>query len=304
MQIVGHGIPDEVVAGLAAAIDAFFECPIEEKCRYVAPRPSINRGYTAPRSERLSYSLGVISPDDLFEAFNVGAACSDYPGVDVALDPEMYAENIWPVGLADFQDRVTAWFGYAGGVARTMTTVFAAALGLPDDHFTQFTDHSLDVLRLNNYAVPTDLEMAPTQLGMGAHTDYGIVTVLWADAVPGLEILRPDGTWLPVVPVPGALLINLGDLLARWSNDRWLSTMHRVVPPRDEDGELTRRRSAAYFHDGNADAVITTLEPCLAADGTSSYGDVTVGDIQFGFELSGTAGQSNFTCNSFTITYA
>ena len=131
---------------------------------------------------------------------------------------------------------------------------------------------------MNNYAIPADVEIAPAQLGMGAHTDYGIVTVLWADAVPGLEILRPDGSWYPVVPAPGALLINLGDLLARWSNDRWLSTMHRVVPPRDSAGQLTRRRSAAYFHDGNADAVITTLEPCLAADGTSSYGAVTVGE--------------------------
>jgi isopenicillin N synthase-like dioxygenase len=102
--------------------------------------------------------------------------------------------------------------------------------------------------------------------------------VLWADAVPGLEILRPDGTWHPVLPAPGALLINLGDLLARWSNDRWLSTMHRVVPPRDAQGRLTRRRSAAYFHDGNAAAVISTLEPCLCADGSSSYGSVTVGE--------------------------
>ncbi len=111
---------------------------------------------------------------------------------------------------------MSTWFAHAGAVARLMTEVFATALGLPDDHFTAFTDHSIDVLRMNNYAVPPGMEIAPAQLGMGAHTDYGIVTVLWADAVPGLRDPAPDGSWYPVLPAPNALLINLGDLLARW----------------------------------------------------------------------------------------
>ncbi len=278
MQIVGHGIPDGTIGQLQRAIDWFFGLPIEIKTRSTAPRPSINRGYTPPRSERLSYSLGVVSPDDLFEAFNVGAARSDFPGLD--LDAEIYAESIWPelAGADAFREEVGAWFQAAGAVARRMTEIFAVALGLPPEHFASFTDHSIDVLRMNHYEVPEGVVVGDSQMGMGAHTDYGIVTVLWADPVPGLEILRPDGAWCPVVPAPGALLINLGDLLARWSNDRWLSTMHRVVPPRDADGTLQRRRSAAYFHDGNADAVVSTLPPCRAADGTSSYDDVTVAE--------------------------
>ncbi len=280
MQIVGHGIPDDVVAGLGAAIDWFFELPEDAKAATRAPRPSVNRGYTPPRSERLSYSLGVVSPDDLFAAFNVGAARSDYPGLD--LDADTYAENIWPDGVDDdgarFRQPVLRWFAAAGAVARRMAEIFATALGLPGDHFAPFTDHSIDVLRMNLYDVPEGVIVGDSQMGMGAHTDYGIVTVLWADPVPGLEILRPDGSWLPVVPEPGALLINLGDLLARWSNDRWLSTMHRVAPPRDAAGDLLRRRSAAFFHDGNADALISTLAPCRAADGSSTYPDVTVGE--------------------------
>ena len=278
LQIVGHGVPTEVTDGLAGAIDWFFALPIDEKRRLMSPRASINRGYTPSRSERLSYSLGVVSPDDLFEAFNVGAAASDFP--QLALDPEIYAENIWPVGPDGdaFRDRVQAWMATAGAVARQMTSIFATALGLPGGYFEPFTDHSIDVLRMNHYDVPVGVEVGESQMGMGAHTDYGIVTVLWADPVPGLEILRADGGWLPVTPEPGALLINLGDLTARWSNDRWLSTMHRVVPPRDAGGTLVRRRSAAFFHDGNADAVISTLEPCRAADGSSSYDEVTVGE--------------------------
>lgn len=277
MQIVGHGIAAATIDALTDAIDRFFALDPAVKAQYRSPRPEINRGYSPPRSERLSYSLGVATPDDLFEAFNVGASVADFPHV-AGLDPVVYAANIWPAEPTGFETAVARWFAAAGRVARTMTEIFAVALGLPDRYFDAYTDHSIDVLRINHYDVPAGIELADGQLGMGAHTDYGIVTILWADPVPGLEILRPDGTWLPVMPEPGALLINLGDLTERWTNDRWTSTMHRVVPPRSAAGALMRRRSAAYFHDGNADALISTLPPCRAADGTSRYGDVTVAE--------------------------
>jgi isopenicillin N synthase-like dioxygenase len=110
---------------------------------------------------------------------------------------------------------------------------------------------------------------------MGEHTDYGIVTVLWADQVAGLQVLGRDGGWHDVSPDDGALLINLGDLMARWTNERWMSTLHRVKPP-IVDGTIRRRRSAAFFHDGNIDAVIETLPTCRG-DG-SPYPPITVGD--------------------------
>ena len=278
MQIVGHGIPQAAIDGLAGALDALFGLPLDVKRRYRAPRASVNRGYSPPGSERLSYSLGVDSPVDLFEAFNVGASIDDFPGLD--LDPEVYARNIWPDDdlVPAFQSQVDTWFQHAGALARRLTDVFALALGLPEDYFATFTDHSIDVLRMVNYALPEGTQLEPDQLGMGAHTDYGIVTVLWADAVPGLEILDREGNWHSVVPAPGALLINLGDLLARWTNDRWMSTMHRVAAPTDPDGRSLRRRSAAFFHDGNADALVSTLEPCRGPDGSSPYDDVTVAE--------------------------
>ena len=275
MQIVGHGIPASAVDGLTAAIDEFFGLPPETKLRYRAPRPSINRGYTAPGSEKLSYSLGVDSPADMFEAFNIGSSTDDFPGFE--LDPEIYAADIWPDESVSFRSGVTAWFEHAAALAWTMTEVFASALGLPDDFFAPYTDHSIDVLRLVNYALPEGTDLEPDQLGMGAHTDYGIVTILWADSVPGLQVLDDHGTWHAVVPAPGAVLVNLGDLLSRWTNDRWTSTMHRVLPPVGPDGRSLRRRSAAFFHDGNADALISTLEPCRA-DGGPGYDDVTVAE--------------------------
>ena len=97
------------------------------------------------------------------------------------------------------------------------------------------------------------------------------------DAVPGLEVLGADGTWHGVHPAPGALLVNLGDALARWTNDRWTSTMHRVAAPR-VDGVLVPRRSAAFFHDGNVDAVIAPLATCVDADEPPLYEPVTVGE--------------------------
>lgn len=276
MQITGHGIPDEVIAGFTDALDEVFGLPPDVKAQYRPPRASINRGYAPPRSERLSYSLGVDSPADMFEAFNVGVPVVEAPGVN----PDMYAANIWPdpTMAPTFETGVENWLREVGVLARRMTSIAGQAIGVGADFFEPFTGQSVDVLRMVNYALPPGTQLEPDQLGMGAHTDYGIVTILWADPVPGLEILGPDGAWHPVLPAPGALLINIGDLLARWTNDRYMSTMHRVVPPIDADGRSIRRRSAAFFHDGNADAIISTLGPCRDIDGSSPYDDVTVAE--------------------------
>jgi isopenicillin N synthase-like dioxygenase len=278
VQVVGHGVPDETLAGLAGAIDDFFALPLETKREYVAPK-GINRGYTPPKSESLSLSLGVEAAsrmNDFFEAFNTGAAVSDYPGVE--LDPTMYPEDIWPADVPSFQERVEAWETEAGRVARTLTTVFADALGLEPGWFDRVTRHSLDVVRMNNYALPPGrVELDGDLTGMGEHTDYGIVTVLWADQVAGLQVLGTDGGWYDVMPADGALLVNLGDAMARWTNERWMSTLHRVKPP-VIDGTIQRRRSSAFFHDGDVDAVISALPNCVDAGDEPLYPPITIGE--------------------------
>ncbi|MFB7634403.1 isopenicillin N synthase family dioxygenase [Streptomyces sp. NPDC056149] len=276
MQIRGHGIPDDAAQTFAAALDAFFGLPMAAKKALRAPSPDVNRGYTPPRTEQLSLSLGVpAAAQDLFEAFNVGAEAAAFPGLDL---PEAhYPANIWPQ-LPGFQEAVEEWCTQAGGLARRLTGIFAHALGLATDHFAPFTDHSLDVLRMNNYQLPErELVVDRDQMGMGAHTDYGIVTVLWADRVPGLQILDTAGRWHDVLPEPGCLLVNLGDLLARWTNDLWLSTLHRVLPPNDAGGRVVRRRSAAFFHDGNWDAEISCLPHCVPAGAAPLHPPTTVG---------------------------
>ncbi|MFI7588690.1 isopenicillin N synthase family dioxygenase [Spongisporangium articulatum] len=264
IQIVGHGVPDDVSAGLAAAMDSFFGQDLETK--KAARTSGVNRGYTPPKSEALSLSAGVAPADrmnDFFEAFNIGVTTDDHP--ELALPADHYAQNLWP-DVPGFEEQVQRYFHEARRVARALTTGFADALGLPGDFFESFTDHSIDVLRMNNYALPPgEIELDADLTGMGEHTDFGIVTVLWADRVAGLQVLGHDGAWHDVMPEPGALLVNLGDLMARWTGDRWLSTLHRVKPP-VVDGRIERRRSAALFHDGNSDALIRTLP---SADGVA-----------------------------------
>jgi isopenicillin N synthase-like dioxygenase len=275
MQITGHGVPAHVLHAFTAALDAFFATDPSVKAAYRCP-PTVNRGYTPPKSEALANSLGLVSAADLFEAFNIGTEAAAYPHLD--LPRGEYAPNVWPGEIPGFVTAVRDWFDAAGGVARAMVRIFGRALGLGEDGLTGVTDHSLDVLRMINYRLPSpDVELEPDQVGMGAHTDYGIVTVLWADAVPGLEVLGSDGSWYPVQPAEGALLVNLGDALARWTNDAWISTMHRVAAPR-VDGVLVPRRSAAYFHDGNIDAVIAPLPTCVGPGNPARYAPVTVGE--------------------------
>jgi isopenicillin N synthase-like dioxygenase len=278
VQVLGHGVPTAVTDALAAALDAFFALPLEAKARYQAP-PSVNRGYTPPRSESLSLSLGVEPAsrmNDFFEAFNVGAPASAFPGLD--LPAEDYPENIWPDAVPGFRGPVEAYEAEAGRVARTLTTVFTDALGLEPGYFDAVTGHSLDVLRMNHYALPPgEVHLDGELTGMGEHTDYGIVTVLWADRVAGLQVLGADGTWNDVVPAEGALLVNLGDLMARWTNERWTSTLHRVKPP-IVDGTIVRRRSAAYFHDGDVDAVVAALPTCVPAGTAPLHPPTTVGE--------------------------
>lgn len=275
MQIVGHGIPASTLHAFTTATDAFFALDAVVKGAYRCP-PSVNRGYTPPKSEALAASLGLVSAADLFEAFNVGTEAAQYPAL--TLPATDYAPNVWPSEVPGFAVAVGDWFAAAGSVARTMVRIFGRALGLGDDGLASVTDHSLDVLRMINYRLPApEVVLEPDQVGMGAHTDYGIVTVLWADAVPGLEVLDEDGRWHPVQPAPGALLVNLGDALARWTNDEWISTMHRVAAPRI-GGVLVPRRSAAYFHDGNIDAVIAPLPTCVGPGRPARYEPVTVGE--------------------------
>jgi isopenicillin N synthase-like dioxygenase len=186
-----------------------------------------------------------------------------------------FAPNLWPDRPSQLRPALVDYFTEVRTLAHRLTELFAAALHLPGDFFAEKTGHSTDTMRINHYERrPGEPDPLEGQMGMGAHTDYGVLTVLYADAVPGLQIVSPDGHWVDVLPEPGCLLVNLGDLTATWTNDHWRSTLHRVVP--SPPGAV--RRSAAFFHDGNYDALVECLPTCTSADDPPRYAPVTAGE--------------------------
>jgi isopenicillin N synthase-like dioxygenase len=280
MQVVGHGIPEAISAALRSETELFFQRPLADKLSCSPGRPGLNRGYAAMGSEALAYSIGVEpSRPDLLEAFNVGPDLVPDDAWHREAPYDFFAPNIWPSEMPALRRAVTRYFAEAERVGLLLTEVFALALGLGEGWFRPHVERSTLTLRMINYERrPGDPEPEAGQMRMGAHTDYGVVTVLLADPVPGLQVLGPDGTWHDVTPLPGALLVNLGDMTAQWTNDRWRSTLHRVVPPPANAEGRAKRRSAAFFLDANYDAVIECIPTCQSAETPAKYPPVVAGE--------------------------
>jgi isopenicillin N synthase-like dioxygenase len=270
-QITGHGVPADVIGAMLEAAGRFFDEPAEVKAACRPPSPSINRGWSPIGVESLAYSLGVEAPPDLFEAFNTGHEVDYTDPVHVAHRDGFFAPNLWPT-TPGFKEAFLAYFEELTALGHRLTAVVARALGMPEDFFVGKTDHSPDVLRVNWYRGNDAVRAVPGQQRMGAHTDYGVLTILYADVVPGLEIVAPNGEWIGVQPEPGCYLVNLGDLLAQWTNDRWRSTLHRVVPGNH------LRRSAAFFHEANSDALVEVLPTCVDSAHPARYAPVRAGE--------------------------
>ncbi len=275
LQLLGHGVPDEVRREVRAAATAFFDLPLEEKLRYRPPSPDVNRGYAAQGSESLSYSLDAAAPPDLFEAFNIGVGAPPRPHDG----PVVFSPNVWPVRPHELRLAFERYFDAVAMLASRLTEIMARALDLPGEFFRDKTNASVNVLRANNYVRRAgDADPVASQQRMGPHTDYGILTILLADPVPGLQIVGPNGQWHDVVPHSDGFVVNLGDALAVWTNDRWRSTIHRVVPPPPTERGAARRRSFAFFHDGNLDAVMECLPTCQSAENPARYPITTLGE--------------------------
>ncbi len=281
--VTGHGVDPDLIAEMMAVTTAFFDQPVGDKMACYLDDKAKNRGYAPEGSEALAYSLGERDlPNDLFEAFNIGRDLTDDDLADpyFAEDRDRYfAENVWPAAPSAMRDVWLTYWDAAERVGADIMDAAALALGLPDGYFRPFLDRTPSVMRANNYqrragAAPVE----PGQMRMGAHTDYGSITVLLADRVPGLQIRDDAGRWLDVLPPEDGFLVNLGDLLAEWTNDRWRSTLHRVVPPPGDGDSPVRRRSIAWFQQPNWDSVIECLPTCCSADQPARYEPVTSGD--------------------------
>ena len=193
-----------------------------------------------------------------------------------------YAATIWPTEPEKFRPAWEAYYRAVTDLAARIMRVFAVSLDLPEDYFQSYIGQPISALRALNYP---ELASPPPegQLRAGAHTDYGSLTILLPQpGSKGLEIMTPEGAWREVPPVDGAFVINIGDLMARWTNDRWVSTLHRVVNVSPAEGGLDRRQSLAFFHQPDWFAEIETLPSCLAPGEVSKYEPVLSGPYLMG----------------------
>jgi isopenicillin N synthase-like dioxygenase len=279
LRLTGHGVAAELMDRMLATTSEFFDLPEAEKLSHVLADKARNRGYAAYGSEALAYSLGVDAKPDMFEAFNCGVEVVDELDPYVANERHrMFAENVWPHRPVEMREVWTEYFDACRALALELMRMFSLALDMPESYLAEHTSRGPSVMRANNYERRSE-HPAPVdgQLRMGAHSDYGVCTLLLADPVPGLQIVGPDGAWHDVLPEPGTFLVNLGDLLAEWTNDRWRSTVHRVVPPKRIDGPA-RRRSIAFFFEADYDAVVSVMSTCVGPDGVSKYAPITAGE--------------------------
>jgi len=255
LLITGHGVPAEVRARTRAVAREFFALPVAAKARYATTVGG--RGWLPPGAEANGYAEGTPTPPDLKESFSLAA---DQPTGDAAIDARWFRPNVWPAEVPELRPAVSDYIGRMHALSDELMALCAAALGLPPGFFAPFLNHPTYGVNLNWYP-PADPDQAPEpgQYRIGPHTDFGTVTVL--DREPGrggLQVYSADGTWSDAPYDPAALSVNIGDLLARWTGDRWRSTRHRVLPPQPEaPGEDLL--SLIFFYETNPDAVIESL---------------------------------------------
>jgi isopenicillin N synthase-like dioxygenase len=275
--IAGHGVPQPVVDGAWTAARHFFDLPDAAKREAIMPHPGYPYGWSPVAGESLAYSLGERLPPDLKETFSFGPAdITPAPANRDAIE-FAWAPNMWPTRPPGFRASVLAYYRAMADLAARLMRLFALGLDLPEDFFAPTITQAISALRLLNYP-DQDADPEPGQLRAGAHTDYGSLTILLQEQAPGgLEVQGVDRVWHPMPAIPGTFVVNLGDLMARWTNDRWRSTLHRVVnPPRDAQGS-TRRQSIAFFHQPNWDAEIACIPTCLAPGEAPKYAPVCSG---------------------------
>lgn len=241
-----HGISDALLSGVFQVGDTFFDLPEAKKAPLDLRNNNQNRGWTAFGAENLDDSQpGQV---DRKEAFNIGLDLApDDPRI---LNGEPFRGlNIWP-DVPGFRETTLQYFNAVQQLATDLHRAIALDLGLDEHHFASMIDQPLATLRLLRYPPATG---ADGEIGAGAHTDYGSITLLATDGEPGLQVRPRGGDWMDVPQVDGALIVNIADCLMRWTNDIYVSTPHRVLPPKNA------RRSIAFFFDPNPDAMIEAL---------------------------------------------
>ena len=238
--VVGHGLDRSLASAFAQAERFFTADPsVREACAMVDDRGWAGRGSSRAGDKELY---------------------DQSPGSEVR----------WP-DLPGFRRALEAYEADVLALAHDVLAGVARSLDLDAGFFAERMRSPECVLRLLDYPAQPATEAGETT---GAHTDYGVITLLATDGEPGLEIRRGDGAWTAVDVPAGAYVVNLGDLLARWTNDRYVSTPHRVVSRTGAP-----RRSIPFFVNTDPDVVVSAVEPCVDDDRPARHEPIRAGDF-------------------------
>jgi isopenicillin N synthase-like dioxygenase len=266
--ISNTGITQTLVDGVIAASRRFHAQ--DQAAKDAVAINAFHRGYIAAKTSLIvTSSVAKVTKPNVSESFMV---MHEVTPTDPAWGQPLQGPNQWPTDLPGFREAVTSYNAALEGIARRLTQLIARALHLPPDALDPYFERPTTWLRLLHY--PPQGPQAPAdEFGSAPHSDYGFITILLQDAVGGLEVRRSDGTWLPATPVPGTFVVNVGDMLSRWTNGHWQSTPHRVQNRTQQD-----RYSVPYFFDAAMSAMIACLPSCLASGERPRYEPVRYGE--------------------------
>ncbi|EME86367.1 uncharacterized protein MYCFIDRAFT_60863 [Pseudocercospora fijiensis CIRAD86] len=274
-QIVGHRVPRQLQEDVLDSLKSFFNLPQELKEKVHKDNTTWNRGYESIGSQILEAGTN----PDLKEGFYIGEEISKshpyFTGEKLNSGP-----NQWPPSTpshpsfdAEKFRRVSMhYYSHMHTLAREVLSVIALTLDLPEDYFQPFTTGAVATLRYLHYPPQPPTSDEKLTRGIGAHTDFGSITLLMQDEVDGLQVHeKSTNEWLDVLPVPGAYVVNLGNMFMRWSNDLYISNLHRVI---NKSGK--ERYSVPFFFSGHPDYVIDCLPNCRKEGESKKYEPITV----------------------------
>jgi isopenicillin N synthase-like dioxygenase len=262
----GHQISRDLMDATYLAAKYFFELPSERK-HAIAVRPgSAHRGYV-PTAQTTQAGRRA----DLKESFNFAYPFTpEHPAMMSGY--ELIGLNQWPANEPVWRAVVERYYAAVFELGQHLLGAFALALGLPRDHFRSLYRHPLVRARLLHYP-PQPPETDANQFGAAEHTDYGTITILWQDAVGGLQVKNREGEWIEAPPIENTFVINIGDMLELWSNNLFASTPHRVI-----NASGSERYSIAVFYDPDHDVRVECLPNCSSADNPPRYAPLVAGD--------------------------
>ncbi|WP_406342280.1 isopenicillin N synthase family dioxygenase [Streptomyces sp. NBC_01578] len=264
LLVTGHGVDPALRTAIRDAARGFFRLPAAVKQPYAVKVGG--RGWLGPGAEANGCAEGTQTPPDLKESLSFAA---EDPTGDPAIDAEWFLPNTWPREAPGLRALVTEYLAQMRTLSDRLLELLGAALGEPEDFFTRHTTHPTWGFNINWYPGTEVVgEPEPGQFRIGPHTDFGTVTVLDRQAGKGgLQIFTDDGGWEDAPYDPEAFTINIGDLMARWTGDRWRSGRHRVLPP-PSDAPAEELMSLVYFYECDPR---TTVESVPAPTGRVTH---------------------------------